>query len=186
MNAPKNLAKNAEPLNKGDIYISKTSPPSVYEAYFKQFERDFKYFLKSRFEELASDGVVGMELNEMVHEGLVEEEKLDLFDFPTYHPNVEEVRQLIEQEGSFTLQTIKTFKMAWDANLEKDNVVDSKMRGEFIAKYQRAVYEPLLKAGFGENIMDELFSRFAMKIAELIEIETLEFTNTVLFVTKDS
>ncbi|CAJ2672267.1 unnamed protein product [Trifolium pratense] len=206
--APKNLAKNAEPLNKGNIYISKTSSPSVYEAYYKQFERDFKYFLKSRFEELASDGmmvltfigreatnftsvqgVVGMVLNDVVQEGLVEEEKLDLFDFPAYHPNVQEVRQLIEEEGSFTLQNIKTLKMAWDANLEKDNVdyvVDSKMRGEFIAKYHRAVYEPLLIAGFGENIMDELFSRFAKMIAQLIEIETLEFTNIVLFVTKDS
>ncbi|PNX86943.1 jasmonate O-methyltransferase [Trifolium pratense] len=125
----------------------------------------------------------------LIIEGLVEEEKLDLFDFPAYHPNVQEVRQLIEEEGSFTLQNIKTLKMAWDANLEKDNVdyvVDSKMRGEFIAKYHRAVYEPLLIAGFGENIMDELFSRFAKMTAQLIEIETLEFTNIVLFVTKDS
>nr|ABD33161.2 Beta-ketoacyl synthase; SAM dependent carboxyl methyltransferase [Medicago truncatula] len=204
--APKDLTKNGEPLNKGNIYISRTSPPSVYEAYFKQFERDFKYFLKSRFEELTSDGVmaltfigrettitsaqgvIGMVLNEMVKEGLVEEEKLDLFDFPAYHPTVKEVSQLIEAEGSFTLQTIKTFKMGWDANLEKDNVdyvVDSKMRGEFIAKYHRAVYEPLLIAGFGENIMDELFSRFAKLIAQLIEIETLEFTNIVLFMTKN-
>jgi len=80
------LTKNGEPLNKGNIYISRTSPPSVYEAYFKQFERDFKYFLKSRFEELTSDGmmaltfigrettitsaqgVIGMVLNEMVQE----------------------------------------------------------------------------------------------------------------------
>ncbi|GAU44826.1 hypothetical protein TSUD_327080 [Trifolium subterraneum] len=134
-------------------------------------------------------GVVGMVLKEMVEEGLVQEDKLDLFDFPAYHPNVEEVRQLIEAEGSFTLQKINTFKISWDANLEKDNVdyvVDSKMRGDFIAKYHRAVFEPLLIAGFGENIMDELFSRFAMKIAELIEIEKLEFTNIVLFVTKNS
>jgi jasmonate O-methyltransferase len=114
---------------------------------------------------------------------------LDLFDFPAYHPTVEEVKQLIEEEGSFTLQSIKTFKMAWDANLEKENVdyvVDSKMRGEFIAKYHRAVFEPLLIGGFGEDIMDELFSRFAKLIAELIEIEALEFTNIVLFVTKNS
>jgi len=119
---------------------------------------------------------------------LVEEEKLNLFDFPAYHPTIEEVRQLIEAEGSFILQTIKTFKMGWDANLEKDNVdyvVDSKMRGEFIAKYHRAVYQPLLIAGFGEKIMDELFSRFAKLIAQLIEIDTLEFTNIVLFVTKN-
>jgi jasmonate O-methyltransferase len=122
--------------------------------------------------------------------GLVEEEKLDLFDFPAYHPTVEEVRQLVEAEGSFTLQEIKTFKMAWDANLEKDNVddvVDSKMRGDFIAKYHRAAFEPLLIASFGENIMDELFSRFAKLIVELIEIETLELiTNIVLVVTKNS
>lgn len=83
------MTKNEEPLNKGNIYISSTSPPSVYEAYFKQFERDFKYFLKSRFEELALNGMMvltfigrdktnqitsmpqgllGMVLNEMVQE----------------------------------------------------------------------------------------------------------------------
>ncbi|KAI5427952.1 hypothetical protein KIW84_033100 [Lathyrus oleraceus] len=33
--APENLVKNGEPLNKKNIYISKTSPPSVYDAYFK-------------------------------------------------------------------------------------------------------------------------------------------------------
>jgi len=120
---------------------------------------------------------------------LVEEEKLDLFDFPAYHPTVEEVRQVIEAEGSFTLQTLKTFKMGWDANLQEDiidYVVDSKTRGEYVAKYHRAVFEPLLIAGFGENIMDELFSRFAKLVAQLIEIETLDFTNIVLFVTKNT
>ncbi|KAI5427934.1 S-adenosyl-L-methionine:benzoic acid/salicylic acid carboxyl methyltransferase 1 [Lathyrus oleraceus] len=206
--APKNLVKNGVPLNKGNIYLSKTSPPSVYEAYFKQFERDFQYFLKLRFKELALDGtmaltfigteshdkisvqgVLGMVLNEMVQEGLVEENKLDMFNFPTYHPTEEEVRQVIETEGSFTLQIIKTFKMGWDANLEKDNVnyvVDRKMRGEFISKHHRAVFEPLLISGFGENIMDVLFSRFEKLLTQLIEFETLEFTNIVLFLTKDS
>lgn len=205
--APKDLANNAKPLNKGNIYISRTSPPSVYEAYFVQFARDFKCFLKSRFEEIVSDGmmvltfigretsneitsiqeVLGMVLNEMVQEGLVEEEKLDLFNFPTYHPTVEEVRQVIEAEGSFTLQAMKTFKMGWDANLHNDivdGIVDSKMRGELIAKYHRAVFEPLLIDGFGENIMDELFSRFAKLLAQLIELETLEFTNIVLLLSK--
>lgn len=204
--APKGLAKNGEPLNKGNIYISRTCPPSVYEAYFKQFERDFKSFLKSRFEELTSDGmmaltfvgrettitssqgVIVMVLNEMVQEGLVEEAKLDMFNLPVYHPTIEEVKQVIEAEGSFTLQTLNTFKIGWDANLQDDiddYVVDSKMRGEFIAKYHRAVYEPLLITGFGENIMDELFARFAKLVAHFIEIETLEFTNFVLFMTKN-
>ncbi|CAK8542755.1 unnamed protein product [Lathyrus sativus] len=206
--APKNLVKNGEALNKGNIYLSKTSPPAVYEAYFKQFEKDFQYFLKLRFKELAMNGmmaltfigreshdkiisvqgIVGMVLNQMVQEGLVEKEKLDMFDFPAYHPTEEEVRQVIEAEGSFTLQTMKTFRMGWDANLQEDvidYVVDSKMRGEFIAKYHRAVYEPILIVSFGENVMDELFSRLAKMLEKLIEIETLEFTNIVLFLTKD-
>ncbi|GAU44828.1 hypothetical protein TSUD_327100 [Trifolium subterraneum] len=144
-------------------------PPTVFIGYLRE---------TTNFN--TTQGVIGMVLKEMVKEGLVEEEKLDLFDFPAYYPTVEEVKQLIEEEGSFTLQTIKTFKMGWDANLEEDivdDVVDSKMRGEFIAKYIRAVYEPLFIAEFGENIMDELFSRYAKMITELIEIETLEFIN---------
>lgn len=119
---------------------------------------------------------------------MVEEAKLDLFDLPIYHPTIEEVRQVIEAEESFTIQTLKTFKIGWDANLQEDivdSVLDSKMKGEFIAKYQRAILEPLLSAEFGENIMDELFSRFAKLVAQLIELETLELTNIVLFMTKD-
>ena len=108
---------------------------------------------------------------------------------PLNHPTIEEVKQVIEAEGSFTLQTMKTFKIAWDGNLEKDtvdHVIDSKMRGEFIAKYHKAVYEPLLIGGFGENIMDELFSRFAKLIAQFIEIKSPDFFNIVLFMTKYS
>ncbi|KAL5067948.1 hypothetical protein RYX36_018835 [Vicia faba] len=205
--APENLLKNGEPLNKENIYISKTSPPSVYEVYFKQFESDFKNFLKLRSMELAVDGmmaltimgreidkiisvegVIGMVLNQMVQEELVEKEKLDMFDVPAYHPSEDEVRQVIKEEGSFTLHTMKTFKMGWDANLQKDIVdfvVNRKVRGEFVAKYLRAVFEPLLIAKFGENIMDDLFMRVAKFVAGLFELETLEFTNIILFLTRD-
>ena len=77
----------AEPLNKGNVYIKSANPASVYEAYLKQFEKDFKLFLKSRSEELRSGGsmlltfigrethkignpaeVIGMVLNDMVQE----------------------------------------------------------------------------------------------------------------------
>ncbi|AES80745.2 SAM-dependent carboxyl methyltransferase [Medicago truncatula] len=189
--APKGLAKNGEPLNKGNIYISSTSPPSVYESRFAELTSDGMMALTFVGRETtitSSQGAIVMVLNEMVQEGLVEEAKLDLFNLPVYHPTIEEVKQVIEAEASFTLQTLNTFKIGCDANLQDDivdYVEDSKMRGEFIAKYHRAVYEPLLIAGFGENIMDELFSRFAKLIAQLIEIETLEFTNIVLFMTKN-
>ncbi|KAK7390458.1 hypothetical protein VNO78_25764 [Psophocarpus tetragonolobus] len=128
-----------------------------------------------------------MVLQDMVLEGLVEEGKLDSFNLPTYSPTIEEVRQVIKAEGSFILQTLKTFKMGWDANLQNevsDSVVDNKIRGEFIAKTIRAVFEPLLSAEFGKNVMDELFSRFTKKVSKLVEFDTLEYTNLVMSMRK--
>ena len=45
-----------EALNKGNICIAKTSPPAVFDAYLKQFEKDFTMFLKCRAEELVPGG----------------------------------------------------------------------------------------------------------------------------------
>ncbi|KAJ1389330.1 SAM dependent carboxyl methyltransferase [Sesbania bispinosa] len=180
----------------------------VYKAYFEQFQRDFKLFLKSRSEELTPEGnmvltfigrerphpisdpcvvIIGMVLKDMVLEGLVEEAKLDSFNMPIYEPTIEEVRQVIEVEGSFILQTLKTIQMGFDAVIQEDvdnSVLNSKMRGEFISKSIRAVYEPLLSTEFGKDMMDELFSRFSKKVSQLMELETLEFTNVVISLTK--
>ena len=45
-------------LNKGHCHIVSTSPPEVYKAYLKQFQQDFKLFLKSRSEELVPGGAM--------------------------------------------------------------------------------------------------------------------------------
>lgn len=42
--------------NKGNIYIGITSPKSVPEAYYNQFQKDFSMFLKCRAEELVIGG----------------------------------------------------------------------------------------------------------------------------------
>lgn len=44
------------PLNKGNVHIAETSRPTVYEAYFKQFQMDFSIFLRSRSEEMIGGG----------------------------------------------------------------------------------------------------------------------------------
>ncbi|ONI32609.1 hypothetical protein PRUPE_1G375800 [Prunus persica] len=43
-------------LNRGKIYISKTSPQCVLDAYSLQFHEDFSSFLKSRAEEVVGGG----------------------------------------------------------------------------------------------------------------------------------
>ena len=44
------------PLNKGNIYIGKTSPRSVRDAYLDQFNIDFTNFLSARADELVPGG----------------------------------------------------------------------------------------------------------------------------------
>ncbi|XP_057458821.1 probable caffeine synthase MTL2 isoform X3 [Lotus japonicus] len=206
--APEELTTGEEPLNKGHIHITNTSPEIVYKAYFEQFQRDFKLFLRSRSDELTVGGsmllsflgrenslfeigtsgaLIGMILNDMVLEGLVEETTLDYFNMPLYCPTMEEVKQIIEGEGSFTLQTLKTIQISWNSHLPDDidvSVLDNKMRGYLIAKSLRAVMEPLLSFAFGNNIMDELFSRFGKKISQIMEMETLQYTTLIMYMTK--
>ncbi|KAL7120818.1 hypothetical protein ACP275_02G145600 [Erythranthe tilingii] len=49
---PQGLGKS----NKENIYLTTTSPPQVFEAYSKQFERDFTTFLKLRGDEIRGGG----------------------------------------------------------------------------------------------------------------------------------
>lgn len=85
---PEQLQDAAEPINKGAIYLTRTSPPAVHKAYFAQFQEDFTLFLRSRSCELLPGGamvltfigrdennelinawvVIGMALNDMVAE----------------------------------------------------------------------------------------------------------------------
>lgn len=54
MQVPAGLERGS--WNKGKIYISKTSPDNVLEAYSSQFQKDWSVFLKSRAEEIVSGG----------------------------------------------------------------------------------------------------------------------------------
>ncbi|GAB4838429.1 hypothetical protein Ancab_039844 [Ancistrocladus abbreviatus] len=80
-------------------------------------------------------------------QGLIEEEKADAFNIPMYLPSAQEVKKLIEIEGSFTLRRLHTFNMKWDLKILADGV--------------RAGIEPLLaSSAFEGAIIDDLFRRF--------------------------
>ncbi|KAI3910240.1 hypothetical protein MKW92_001195 [Papaver armeniacum] len=125
-----------EKSNKGNIYMAESSPPSVLEAYQKQFERDFSSFLMCRLEEIvkggrmeltifgrangtspSSDmrchmwGLLAEALRDMVSQDKIEEEKLDSFNMPLYVPSPSEVKAVILTEGSFTINRLETFEV---------------------------------------------------------------------------
>ncbi|KAH1044764.1 hypothetical protein GYH30_026157 [Glycine max] len=195
-------------LNKGHCHIVSTSPPEVYKAYLKQFQQDFKLFLKSRSEELVPGGamvllffgrdetprrtsfeVTSLILNDMLLEGLIEEEKMDSFNIPAYKPTVEEIRHVIEEEGSFFVQRLEILISPWyeGINIEGGDgfFVDGNVRAEYITKNIRAVMEPLLSTKFGGEVINELFIRFKKKIEQIMEVEKLEGATLVISMTKN-
>ncbi|XP_039172742.1 7-methylxanthosine synthase 1 isoform X2 [Eucalyptus grandis] len=203
--APANLVSEfGSPLNKGHIYLARTTPKSVHEAYLDLFKRDMTLFLKSRSEELILGGrmlftmigrdasvnlsedqvsniyeLLGMTISDMVQEGLIEEEKLDDWNMPIYLPTPEEVRHVIQKEGSFHITRFETFKVTWDAEMGDD---DLQMRGKYAAATIRAVFESILTTHFGEEIMDGLFEKFASKVSQYMKLHEGEYFNILVSV----
>lgn len=192
-------------LNEGNICIAKTSTPAVVKSYFDQFQRDFTNFLKARSEELITGGgmvlttmgsiksedpltiweFVGLKLHDMVLEGLIEKGKLDSFNLPYYAATAEEIKKVIEAEGSFSLQRLEAFKMDWDTYIKKANPsLDKKARAAIIATDIRAVGDPILSSHFGSAIMDDLFLRFEQGVLHHMAINKCEYINLVISLTR--
>ncbi|KAK7340322.1 hypothetical protein VNO77_21024 [Canavalia gladiata] len=200
------LTREEKSSNRGNCHVVSTSPPAVYKAYLMQFRESFELFLKSRSEELVPEGamvlvfpardetprrtlweVVSLTLNHMFLEGLIEEEKMDSFNIPTYEPTIKEVREMILEEGSFSVQKLEILTFPWDEGINEwgdNSFIDGNTRANFIANYARATLEPLSSAKFGAEVTNELFIRFQKKLVQLMEDEKLEYTSLVISMTK--
>ncbi|KAL3718019.1 hypothetical protein ACJRO7_003195 [Eucalyptus globulus] len=173
---PNLTSKEGVPLNRGRIYISETSPVVVKEAYLAQFRADFSIFLKFRGEEMIDNGRLILILNgredkdfvsrdgyfilekladaiaALVSEGFIEEEKLDTLNMPYHTASLEEVRDIVNEEGSFKiehLEIIKIDRMSLDE--------DPQSSGRKIATLARSWTGSIISHHLGEGIMDKLY-----------------------------
>ncbi|CAL0322384.1 unnamed protein product [Lupinus luteus] len=125
--------------NKGKLYISKSSPKCVLDAYLMQFQNDFSHFLESRSHEMVNGGKMVLSLLgresmdptvphscyhwELLAHALMamvsEEENVDCFDAPYYAPCIEEMKLEIEKEGSFMLDSHNVYEI--DGMLERNH-----------------------------------------------------------------
>ncbi|XP_061943803.1 probable methyltransferase TCM_000331 [Populus nigra] len=197
--------------NKGNIYMAKASPPNVFKAYLEQFQKDFSLFLRLRSEEIIQGGrvvftfisrstddprsndccliweLLAKSLLDLAAKGLVLEADIDTFNLPFYHPYEGEVREIIEMEGSFDINKLETFAINWDANDDINNnnfVFDKDQCGRNVANIIRAAAEPMLVSHFGDDIMDELFKRYAEYVGEHLCVEKTKHIKIVLTMTK--
>ncbi|KAM7264396.1 hypothetical protein ACFE04_002079 [Oxalis oulophora] len=177
-------------VNKGKIFISKTTPSEVIDAYFRQFKRDFASFLRSRSIEVAPGGrmvltfkcrrtadptpdeccmlwdYLAQAIQDLVAEGLIEEEKLDTYNAPYFEAYVEDIRALIEEDGGFTVDRLEVKAMPWDGGSGLDRAKLSIVMSKGI----RAVQENMFERHFGHQVIDRLFQRFR----EIIATDTKE------------
>ncbi|PKI46645.1 hypothetical protein CRG98_032987 [Punica granatum] len=206
---PQLMTAQGLPLNKGKIYISQTSPPEVKEAYLAQFQEDFTNFLQYRSKEM----VVGARLvlvlhgrqstdpaikescypweslaeaiSSLVSEGLVEEKKLDTLNVPYYTASLEEVQQIVKQEGSFTVEHIETLVLDIGGPLSGEE--DPWISGMKHAKNVRSFTGSIIQHHLGEEVMDKLYSeKLAYLIGEDLSKQPIKGINLILILRRHS
>ncbi|KAK2442611.1 S-adenosyl-L-methionine:benzoic acid/salicylic acid carboxyl methyltransferase [Trifolium repens] len=183
--------------NKGKIYISSTSPSNVQKAYYKQFQTDFSLFLKCRAQELVENGhmiltflgrksddpwskeccyiweLMATVLNDMVLQGMIDEEKLNSFNIPNYYPSPLEVKLEVLTEGSFTMNRLEVSEVNWNAfDFESGMQEESLMveNGYNMAQCMRAVAE--LISHFGKDVIKDIFDRYRKILTDRMSKES--------------
>ena len=114
----------------------------------------------------------------------MEKEKVDAFNMPFYTPTVEEVKAVIETEGSFAVDKAETFRADWGgAAIAGDE--DVEVRAKFAEQGYRAATRPILASEFGEGVMDEMFGRFnGLLVQRLLSVGNLDLLNLVVSLRK--
>ncbi|KAL3369360.1 hypothetical protein AABB24_009948 [Solanum stoloniferum] len=117
---------------------------------------------------------MGRALRELVVEGSIEEEKEYTFNIPAYYPSAREVMYIVDKEGSFTIDILKTCELHIDDFDEN------------MAQYVRAFTEPLLVSHFGDNeiLMDQVFHKCREIYVNFMTKEKTTFTNVIVSLIK--
>lgn len=127
-------------------------------------------------------------LVDMAKEGLVKESDIRSFNVPSYTPHKDEVVDLIQKQGSFSLDLLDSYEVNWDP-YDTDYVSvkvsdDQPIHGEIVAKILRAATEPMLIAHFGNSAMDLVFQNFEKKVNEHLVKKKTKHHVLVLCMTK--
>ncbi|CAN1792617.1 Salicylate carboxymethyltransferase [Linum perenne] len=196
------VPEGVEEANKGRISVSSGSDPSVVEAYRGQFEGDFVRFLRCRGLEMVKGGrmvltlqgrrseefsvccdvwqFLSIALNQLAFEGTIDMKKLDSFNIPSYMPCPNEIELAVEKDGSFVIECIEIKEMSLDPYEAQNN------GGHNVAKYMRAVAEPLLVRHFGSDasFIDAVFRRYSVIVSESMAAVKTNFVHLSVSLTK--
>ena len=121
-------------------------------------------------------------------QGLIQESDVNSFNIPLYTAYSDEIRDIIQSHGSFSLDILETFEVDMDpygADNENVKVSDEPINpGKRAAKIMRAVIEPVLVTHFGNSAMDLLFKKLEKNVDEHLAIEKTKYFMIAISLTK--
>uniref|UniRef100_A0A3B6ERX8 Uncharacterized protein n=1 Tax=Triticum aestivum TaxID=4565 RepID=A0A3B6ERX8_WHEAT len=168
--APEGLTMNQIPAYDIDEHTRLERRPMVLQAYAQQFRKDFTRFLELRVKEMVPGGrmvvslagrdsdvitpefsplweFIAQILSIMVSKGVIDKAKFNSFYLPVYEPSNKELREIIQDEGSFSITEMQVNNPF--VGLDSALVVPSRF-----ASVTKAIFEPIIVHHFGE-VMDE-------------------------------
>ena len=113
----------------------------------------------------------------ILFQGLLDNDYINSFNLPLYTPCIDEVKDIVQHEGSFTVDRLETHEVNWDTSDDKaKSVYDINNSGKIVAKAVRAIVEPMLATHFqtGNSFMDKLFERYALHVADHLSREKIK------------
>ncbi|CAN4096842.1 unnamed protein product [Withania somnifera] len=198
------LDKRSMAYNKGRICIHGANE-SAANAYKKQFQSDLAGFLGARSKEMkkgaamflvclgrtsvdpTDQGGAGLLFgthfqdawDDLVQEGLTTSEKRDAFNIPVYAPSLQDFKEVVEANGSFTINKLQVFRGG--SPLVVNHPDDAAEVGRALAISCRSVSGVLVDAHIGEQLSDELFARVERRASRHAKelIEKLQFFHIV-------
>ncbi|KAL5802375.1 hypothetical protein ACOSQ4_030680 [Xanthoceras sorbifolium] len=176
------MDKRSKAYNKGRVFIHGANEETA-SAYKKQFQSDLASFLRFRSLEMRRGGSMFLVClgrtsvdpidqsgpgllfgthfqdawNDLVQEGLITSEKRDTFNIPVYASSLQDFREVVEADGSFTINKLEVFKGGSPLVVNQpDNAAEV---GRALSNSCRSVAGVLVDAHIGERLSEELFSR---------------------------
>ncbi|XP_022981508.1 indole-3-acetate O-methyltransferase 1-like [Cucurbita maxima] len=190
--------------NRGRVFIHGANEAAA-AAYRKQFQTDLAGFLQARAQELKRSGSMflvclgrtsldptdqgGAGLlfgthfqdawDDLVQEGLISNEKRDSFNIPVYAPSLQDFKEVVEEDGSFSINKLEVFKGG--SPLVVNQPDDAAEVGRALANSCRSVSGVLVDAHIGDRLGVELFSRVECRATNHAKdlLEKLQFFHIV-------
>ncbi|PKI65591.1 hypothetical protein CRG98_013984 [Punica granatum] len=109
---------------------------------------------------------------DLLNEGLIDEETRDGFNIPAYMRSMEEVERAMLKCGGFEIQKMeyKRIREHSDQKKREELITDPVSHGRAKANLVRATLGPIVEAHIGPHLSEELFQRFERRVSSDVSL----------------